>query len=99
VGSTWTAVHRAAKTADTWASGPGRLVAAAAASARLIRHSTLENIESYDAFAHSSLSGWTIAVAAPGGSMKCRPGAMAACWAGGGRRRGPPLAAGIWATS
>ena len=42
------------------------LVAAAAASADgLIRHSTLENIESYDAFAHSSLSGWTIAVAAP----------------------------------
>jgi signal transduction histidine kinase/ActR/RegA family two-component response regulator len=42
------------------------LVAAAAGSPDgLIRHSTLENIESYDAFAHSSLSDWTIAVAAP----------------------------------
>ena len=42
------------------------LVAAAAGSPDgLIRHSTLEGIESYDAFAHSSLTGWTIAVAAP----------------------------------
>ncbi len=42
------------------------LVAAAAASPDgLIRHSTLEGIDSYDAFVHSSLTGWTIAVAAP----------------------------------
>lgn len=42
------------------------LVAAAAASQDgLIRHSTLEGIESYDAFTHSVLTGWTIAVAAP----------------------------------
>lgn len=42
------------------------LVAAALASPEgLIRHSTLEGIESYDAFVHSSLTGWTIAVAAP----------------------------------
>lgn len=42
------------------------LVAAAAASFDgLIRHSTLEGVDSYDAFVHSSLTGWTIAVAAP----------------------------------
>ncbi|MDI1260909.1 ATP-binding protein [Aquabacterium sp.] len=42
------------------------LVAAAAASHDgLIRHNTLEGIESYDAFTHSDLTGWTIAVAAP----------------------------------
>lgn len=42
------------------------LVAAAAASQDgLIRHSTLEGIDSYDAFTHSTLTGWTIAVAAP----------------------------------
>lgn len=42
------------------------LVSAAAASTEgLIRHSTLEGVEAYDAFAHSSLTGWTIAVAAP----------------------------------
>ena len=42
------------------------LVAAAAASADgLIRHKTLEGIDVYDAFTHSELSGWTIAVAAP----------------------------------
>ena len=42
------------------------LVAAAAASHDgLIRHKTIEGIESYDAFTHSDLTGWTIAVAAP----------------------------------
>ncbi|MBC7701310.1 ATP-binding protein [Aquabacterium sp.] len=42
------------------------LVAAAAASHDgLIRHKTIEGIESYDAFTHSELTGWTIAVAAP----------------------------------
>ena len=42
------------------------LVAAAAkADAGLIRHSTLEGIEAYDAFDHSELTGWTVAVAAP----------------------------------
>ena len=42
------------------------LVAAAAVSREgLIRHNTLEGIESYDAFTHSDLSGWTFAVAAP----------------------------------
>ena len=47
------------------------LVAAAAASADgLIRHLTLENVEVYDAFTHSELTGWTIAVAAPVGSIE-----------------------------
>jgi signal transduction histidine kinase/ActR/RegA family two-component response regulator len=42
------------------------LIAAAAEQDRgLIRHSTLEGVESYDAFNHSKLTGWTIAVAAP----------------------------------
>jgi signal transduction histidine kinase len=42
------------------------LVAAANASQEgLIHHSTIEGVESYDAFAHSELSGWTVAVAAP----------------------------------
>ena len=47
------------------------LVAAAAASADgMIRHLTLENVEVYDAFTHSELTGWTIAVAAPVGSIE-----------------------------
>ena len=47
------------------------LVAAAAASHDgLIRHNTIEGIDSYDAFAHSSLTGWTIAVAAPVASVE-----------------------------
>ena len=42
------------------------LVAAAAkADSGLLRHSTLEGIDAYDAFDHSELTGWTIAVAAP----------------------------------
>ena len=56
------------KLADKLIGKPARpeLVAAAAASADgLIRHKTLEGIDVYDAFTHSELSGWTIAVAAP----------------------------------
>ena len=42
------------------------LVAAAAASHEgLIRHKTLEGVDSYDAFTHSELTGWNVAVAAP----------------------------------
>jgi signal transduction histidine kinase/ActR/RegA family two-component response regulator len=42
------------------------LVAAAAASADgLIRHHNLEGVGTYDAYTHSDLTGWTIAVAAP----------------------------------
>ena len=44
---------------------PELIAAAAAARDGLIRHSTLEGIDSYDAFTHSALTGWTIAVAAP----------------------------------
>ena len=47
---------------------PGRpelVAAAAAADSGLIRHATLEGMEAYDAFTHSALTGWTIAVAAP----------------------------------
>ena len=46
------------------------LVAAAANTKQgLIQHSTMEGIESYDAFDHSELTGWTIAVAAPVASI------------------------------
>ena len=52
------------------------LVAAAAAAAAasssdgMIRHNTLEGVEVYDAFTHSELTGWTIAVAAPVGTIE-----------------------------
>ena len=47
------------------------LVAAAAASGEgLIRLTTLENIASYQAFAHSALTGWTVAIAAPAESVE-----------------------------
>lgn len=36
----------------------------------MIRHSTVEGVESYDAFTHSELTGWTVAVAAPVGSIE-----------------------------
>lgn len=48
--------------------GPARpeLVAAAAgAHSGSIRHATVEGIDVYDAFDHSDLTGWTIAIAAP----------------------------------
>lgn len=44
---------------------PELVAAAAAAPEGLIRHHTLEKIEVYDAFTHSDVTGWTIAVAAP----------------------------------
>jgi signal transduction histidine kinase/CheY-like chemotaxis protein len=44
---------------------PELVAAAAAADEGLIRHKTLEGVESYDAFTHSKLTGWTVAVAAP----------------------------------
>ena len=48
-----------------------QLVAAAAASGEgLIRLTTLENIDSYQAFAHSALTGWTVAIAAPADSIE-----------------------------
>lgn len=54
--------------ADTTLGKPARpeLVAAAASAPEgLIRHHTLEGVESYDAFTHSELTGWTVAVALP----------------------------------
>lgn len=54
--------------ADERVGTPARpeLVAAAAASQEgLIRHATLEGTDSFDAFTHSPLTGWTVAVAAP----------------------------------
>lgn len=48
---------------------PELVAAAAQKDQGLIRHSTLEGIESYDAFNHSELTGWTIAVAAPVSSI------------------------------
>ena len=48
---------------------PELVAAAADKDIGLIRHSTLEGIESYDAFNHSELTGWTIAVAAPVASI------------------------------
>ena len=44
---------------------PELVAAAAAANEGLLRHSTLEGTDVYDAFTHSALTGWTIAVAAP----------------------------------
>ncbi len=44
---------------------PELVAAAAASSEGLIRHQTLEGVDSYDAFTHSELTGWTVAVAAP----------------------------------
>lgn len=44
---------------------PELVAAARAAPQGRIRHMTLENVESYDVFTHSSLSGWLVAVAAP----------------------------------
>ena len=44
---------------------PELVAAAALQNEGMIRHSTLEGVESYDAFDHSETTGWTIAVAAP----------------------------------
>jgi signal transduction histidine kinase/CheY-like chemotaxis protein len=44
---------------------PELIAATAGANEGLIRHRTLEGVDSYDAFTHSPLSGWSVAVAAP----------------------------------
>lgn len=49
---------------------PELVAAAATAASGLIRHSTVEGVEAYDAFAHSALTGWTVAVAAPVASIE-----------------------------
>ena len=46
------------------------LVEAARQAARgIVRHKTWENVDSYDVFTHSAMSGWTIAVAAPASTV------------------------------
>ncbi|MBI2772246.1 MAG: response regulator [Burkholderiales bacterium] len=69
-------IARSHKTGDLLgqAARPELVAAAAAAQDGLIRHSTVEGVESYDAFAHSSLTGWTIAVAAPVQSIEAAAG-------------------------
>ena len=60
------------------------LVAAAAAShSGQLRLRTLEGIDSYQAFTHSDLTGWTIAVAAPVPSIEASA-VQAAGWLGAG---------------
>jgi signal transduction histidine kinase len=57
---------------NTMGGRPARpeLVAAARAADRgYLRHLTWENVDSYDVFTHSKLSGWTIAIAAPAVSV------------------------------
>ena len=64
-------IARSHKSAD-FLGQPARpeLVAAAAEKEEgLLRHPTLEGVESYDAFSHSEVTGWTIAVAAPVASI------------------------------
>ena len=48
---------------------PELVAAASQKDTGLIRHSTMEGVESYDAFNHSELTGWLIAVAAPVASI------------------------------
>ncbi|MES2886902.1 MAG: ATP-binding protein [Pseudomonadota bacterium] len=60
------------------------LTAAAAASPEgLIRHATLEGVDSYDAFVRSSLTGWTVAVAAPVSAIEASA-TQAVAWLSGG---------------
>ena len=49
---------------------PELVAAAARSTAGMIRHTPLEGTDSYDAFGHSALTGWTIAVAAPAASFE-----------------------------
>ena len=49
---------------------PELIAAAATEKDGLVRHPTLEGVDSYDAFTRSALTGWTIAVAAPVGTIE-----------------------------
>ena len=70
--------HRAAEFVGTLARH--ELVgAAAAASSGMVKHPTLEGIESYDTFIKSELTGWTIAVAAPVATIEAS-GTQPAIW-------------------
>lgn len=56
--------HKAAELVGKQAR-PELVAAAAKAERGWLQHSTLEGIDAYDAFDHSELTGWTLAVAAP----------------------------------
>jgi signal transduction histidine kinase/ActR/RegA family two-component response regulator len=60
---------------------PELVAAAASAPDGLIRHATVEGVDVYDAFSHSALTGWTIAVAAPRQSIEAAA-TRAAVWLG-----------------
>jgi len=49
---------------------PGLVAAAATSHEGMLRHTTLEGVESYNAYTHSDLTGWTIGVAAPVSSIE-----------------------------
>jgi signal transduction histidine kinase/ActR/RegA family two-component response regulator len=55
------------------------IAAAADANEGLIRHKTLEGVDSYDAFTHSEQTGWTVAVAVPVHTVE-RSATQAAVW-------------------
>lgn len=55
--------------------------AAASAPEGLIRHQTLEGVDAYDAFRHSELTGWTVAVAVPVHTVE-RSATHAVLWLG-----------------
>lgn len=74
------------RSADAYLGQPARpelVSAAAASSSGLIRHSTPEGIDAYDAFAHSALTGWTVAVAAPVDTIDAAA-SQAVAWLGAG---------------
>ncbi len=62
---------------------PELVTAAGASFDGLIRHQTIEGIESYDAFTHSRWTGWTIAVAAPVSAIET-PATQSIAWLVGG---------------
>ena len=63
---------------------PELVAAAAREDSGLIRHATLEGMESYDAFTHTALTGWTVAVAAPVSSIEASATQAVAWLAAGG---------------
>jgi signal transduction histidine kinase/ActR/RegA family two-component response regulator len=55
-------------------SRPELIAAARASDTGLLRHKTQDGTEVYDAFAHSDIAGWTIAVAAPAAAIAATAG-------------------------
>lgn len=63
--------------AQEWVSKPAKadlMQAARIQEHGLVRHATLEGIDSYDAFTRSAISGWTIGVAAPVNNIEATAG-------------------------